>query len=43
MISGALNEVAIANAHSADPARGIDEAVDVLRRLLTGLAPSRST
>ena len=43
MISGALNEVAIANAHSADPARGIDQAVDVLRRLLTGLAPSRST
>ncbi|MGW4930043.1 TetR/AcrR family transcriptional regulator [Agromyces sp. NPDC004153] len=43
MISGGLNEVALANAASADPAAGIDEAVEVLRRLLRGLAPSRAT
>ncbi|WP_395245870.1 TetR/AcrR family transcriptional regulator [Agromyces sp. MMS24-K17] len=42
MISGALNEVALANATALDPAAGIDEAVDVLRRLLTGLSPSRA-
>lgn len=40
MISGALNEVAIANASARDPQRGIDEAVDTLARLLAGLAPA---
>lgn len=40
MISGALNEVAIANASARDPQRGIDEAVETLARLLTGLAPA---
>lgn len=43
MFSGALNEVALANASASDPAAGIDEAVEVLRRLLRGLAPSRAT
>lgn len=43
MISGALNEVALSNAESSDPAAGIDDAVEVLRRLLRGLAPSRAT
>ncbi|WP_350350076.1 hypothetical protein ABIQ69_04575 [Agromyces sp. G08B096] len=40
MVSGALNEVALANAGAADPAREIDEAVELLRRMLAGLAPT---
>ncbi|WP_172979968.1 TetR family transcriptional regulator [Agromyces agglutinans] len=43
MVSGALNEVAIANAHTADPAAGIDEAIDLLRRMLGGLAPGAAS
>ncbi|MFF2369926.1 TetR/AcrR family transcriptional regulator [Agromyces sp. NPDC058110] len=43
LLSGALNEVALANAEAPDPARGIDEAVDALRRMLSGLSPSRAT
>jgi AcrR family transcriptional regulator len=43
LLSGALNEVALVNARSDDPARSIDEAVDVVRRLLRGLAPARDT
>lgn len=43
MISGALNEVAIANANAADPARGIEETLDLLRRMIAGLAPSHPT
>jgi AcrR family transcriptional regulator len=39
MISGALNEVAIANATAADPQRGIDDAVATLARMIAGLAP----
>ncbi|MFE5671176.1 TetR family transcriptional regulator [Agromyces sp. NPDC056523] len=39
MVSGALNEVAIANASAADPQRGIDAAIATLARMLTGLAP----
>jgi AcrR family transcriptional regulator len=38
MISGALNEVAIANATAADPQRGIDDAVATLARMISGLA-----
>lgn len=40
MISGALNEVAIANATAADPQRGIDDAVATLARMISGLAPA---
>jgi AcrR family transcriptional regulator len=40
MISGALNEVAIANATAAEPERGIDDAVTTLARMIAGLAPS---
>lgn len=40
MISGALNEVAIANATAADPQRGIDDAVATLARMIVGLAPA---
>ncbi|MFF2494455.1 TetR/AcrR family transcriptional regulator [Agromyces sp. NPDC058064] len=43
MLSGALNEVAIANAASPDPARGIDDAVATLRRFLLGLRPAAAT
>lgn len=43
MISGALNEVALASATSADPAQDVDDAIDLLRRMLRGLAPSRAT
>lgn len=39
MISGALNEVAIANASATDAAVEIDAAVLTLERLLAGLAP----
>ncbi|WP_127794191.1 TetR/AcrR family transcriptional regulator [Agromyces sp. LHK192] len=42
MVSGALNEVAIADADADDPRARIDETVDVLRRMLRGLAPSRA-
>ncbi|WP_136708521.1 TetR/AcrR family transcriptional regulator [Agromyces sp. H66] len=40
MISGALNEVAIANAHAPDAAAEIDTAVEVLARMLAGFAPA---
>ena len=40
MLSGALNEVAIANAGSPDPARSIDDAVATLGRFLLGLRPA---
>lgn len=43
MLSGALNEVAIANAASNDPARGIEEAVETLARFLLGLRPAAAT
>lgn len=43
MLSGALNEVAIANAASPDPAGGIDEAVATLGRFLLGLRPAAAT
>jgi len=43
MLSGALNEVAIANAGSPDPVRGIDDAVAMLRRFLLGLRPADAT
>ncbi|GAA1786582.1 TetR/AcrR family transcriptional regulator [Agromyces lapidis] len=43
MLSGALNEVAIANAASSDPARGIDDAVETLGRFLLGLRPAVAT
>ena len=43
MLSGALNEVAIANAASPDPARGIDDAVETLARFLLGLRPAAAT
>ncbi|MFF2275418.1 TetR/AcrR family transcriptional regulator [Agromyces sp. NPDC058126] len=43
MLSGALNEVAIANASSPDPARGIDDAVETLGRFLLGLRPAAAT
>ncbi|MFF2387700.1 TetR/AcrR family transcriptional regulator [Agromyces sp. NPDC058104] len=43
MLSGALNEVAIANAASSDPARGIDDAVETLGRFLLGLRPAAAT
>lgn len=39
MISGALNEVAVANAAAADAPGEIDAAVETLARMLTGLAP----
>ncbi|MEI5584043.1 TetR/AcrR family transcriptional regulator [Agromyces sp. CCNWLW213] len=39
MISGALNEVAIANATAAHPERGIDDAVATLARMIGGLSP----
>ncbi|MDQ0576297.1 TetR/AcrR family transcriptional regulator [Agromyces albus] len=42
MISGALNEVAIANATAADAAGEIDAAIDTLARLLSGLSPKRA-
>jgi hypothetical protein len=43
MISGALNEVALASAHSSDPGQRVDDAIDLLRPMLEGLAPSRAT
>lgn len=43
MLSGALNEVAIANAAAPDPARGIDDAVETLRRFVLGLRPADAT
>ncbi|MGX5696489.1 TetR/AcrR family transcriptional regulator [Agromyces soli] len=42
MISGALNELAIASADADDPAAEIDEAMLALRRMLGGLAPRGS-
>ncbi|ANJ27825.1 TetR family transcriptional regulator [Agromyces aureus] len=39
MISGALNEAAIANAGAADAAAEVDAVIEVLGRLLSGLAP----
>lgn len=43
MLSGALNEVAIANAAAPDPARGIDDAVAMLRRFVLSLRPADAT
>lgn len=43
MISGALNEVAIANAHAVHPAAEIEKAVEVLARMLSGFAPASAT
>jgi AcrR family transcriptional regulator len=43
MLSGALNEVAIANAAGPDPARGIDDAVAMLRRFVLSLRPADAT
>ncbi|GAA1766151.1 TetR/AcrR family transcriptional regulator [Agromyces humatus] len=43
LLSGALNEVALVNARARDPERGIDAAVDTVRRMLRGLAPARGT
>lgn len=43
MVSGALNEVAIANAHSPDPDAEIDAAVATLEQMLSGCAPVRAT
>lgn len=43
MISGALNEVAIANAHAPDSAAEIDAAVAMLARMLAGCSPERAT
>ncbi|GAA1810560.1 TetR/AcrR family transcriptional regulator [Agromyces neolithicus] len=43
LLSGALNEVALVNARAHDHERGIDAAVDVVRRMLRGLAPVRGT
>jgi AcrR family transcriptional regulator len=40
MISGALNEIAVATAAAADAPGEIDAAVQTLARMLTGLAPA---